>query len=278
MRVEPSQLKAFLLDGGLTSKAQLAQAEKTAETNKQTLEEALINSGLVKKEELTKLKAYILGIPFISLEEEKILPAILNIIPESIARKWNIVAFRKVGRNLEVAMLNPEDLQTIEFLKEKANLKILPRLTSEKSIQFALDQYQETPSAEKTIAAAGEEEIPKEELEKAARELPVIKIVDTLIKQAFLRRASDIQIEPMEKELAVRYRIGGALCEAMTLPNQVAAEVAARIKVLANLNIGEHHQTQEGDLQVEIDGRKTSLRVSIMPVKEGEKIILRLQP
>jgi len=246
MRVDPSQLKAFLLDSGIINKTQLSKAEKTAEADKQKLEDVLLKSGLVKEEELTKLKAYILGIPFVSLEEEKIPPETLSIIPEPIARKQNIVAFRKVGRNLEVAMLDPDDLQTIEFIKKKANLKILPRLTSEDSIKIALKQYQKSLQAEfgeiisqesktlpltsEKITVAGEEELPKEELEKAAQDLPVIKIVDTLIKHAILQRASDIHIEPMEKELIVRYRIDGILHEAMTLPRQVAAGAVARIK------------------------------------------------
>ncbi len=299
MRVEPSQLKAFLLDSGLINKNQLAKAEKEAIAKKQKLEEALLNLNLVKEEELIKLKAYILGIPFVNLEEEKISPEVLNIIPEPIARKQNIVAFRKTGRNLEVAMLDPDDLQTIEFIKKKANLRILPRLTSEKSIKSVLKQYQKSLQTEfgeiinqeaknLSLGADGEKinvldgenkiDIPKEELEKAAQDLPIIKIVDTLIKHAILQRASDIHIEPMEKELIIRYRIDGILHEAMTLPKQVAAGVVARIKVLSNLKLDEHRLPQDGRFKIETDDYKISFRVSVLPVYEGEKIVMRLLP
>lgn len=292
MRVEPEQLKAFLLDSGLVSKKQLEKAEKLAADGGQSVEDALVKSEMVKPEEITKLKAYILGIPFVNLEDEKISPEILRIIPEPIARKQNIVAFRQTDHNLEVAMLDPDDLQTIEFIKKKANLRILPRLTSEDSIKNALRQYQKSLQAEfgelikpeaKSIATitesrAEEAEPDKEELEKAAQDLPIIKIVDTLIKHAILQKASDIHIEPMEKELIVRYRLDGLLHEAMTLPKQIATGVVARIKVLSNLKLDEHRLPQDGRFKVEDSDYKISFRVSILPVYDGEKVVMRLLP
>ncbi|MBU1102858.1 Flp pilus assembly complex ATPase component TadA [Patescibacteria group bacterium] len=289
MQVDPSQLKAFLLDSNLVNKKQLEKAEKDSSKTKQKLDEFLVNTGLIKQEELTKLKAYILGIPFVNLEEEKISPEILQIIPEPIARKQNIVAFRKTGRNLEVAMLDPDDLQTIEFIKKKANLKILPRLTSVASIKNVLRQYQKSLKAEfgdiieretkiMPVITEGEEETTKEDLEKAAQDLPVIKIVDTLLKHAILQKASDIHIEPMEKEMIVRYRIDGLLHEAMTLPKQVATGIVARIKVLANMKLDEHRLPQDGRFKVETEEYKISFRVSILPVYDGEKIVMRLLP
>ncbi len=292
MRVDPAQLKAFLLDSGLINKKQLESAESEAQKTNEKLEDILIKSGVVKPEEVTKLKAYILGIPFVNLEEEKIPPEILHIIPEPIAKKQNIIAFRKTGRNLEVAMLDPDDLQTIEFIKKKANLRILPRLTSAESIKNAIRQYQKSLQAEfgeligqetkevATITESREEEAepPKEDLEKAAQDLPIIKIVDTLIKHAILQKASDIHIEPMEKDLIVRYRIDGLLHEAMTLPKQIATGVVARIKVLANLKLDEHRLPQDGRFKIEGEDYKISFRISILPVYDGEKIVMRLLP
>jgi len=293
MRIDPLQLKAFLLDSGLVNKKQLEKAEKEAGDKNEKLEEVLVASGEIKEEELTKLKAYILGIPFVNLEEEKIPPEILHIIPEPIARKQNIVAFRKSGRNLEVAMLDPDDLQTVEFIKKKANLKILPRLTSAESIKNVIRQYQkslqaefgemisqETPSLTFSVTQAHttESEPQKEELEKAAQDLPIIKIVDTLIKHAILQKASDIHVEPMEKELIIRYRIDGILHETMTLPKQIAPSVIARIKVLASLKLDEHRLPQDGRFKIETEDYKISFRVSILPVYDGEKIVMRLLP
>jgi len=148
MRVEPGQLKTFLLDAGLVNEAQFEKAQKKAEKTNQRISDVLVSEGLITQEELIKLQAYILGIPFVNLEKEIVPPDVLKIIPEPIARSHNIVAFRKKGEHLEVAMLDPEDLQTIEFVKKKTNLKILPRLTTSASIKNILRQYQKTLEAE----------------------------------------------------------------------------------------------------------------------------------
>ena len=287
MRVEPGQLKAFLLDAALVAKDQFEKALKRAEITRQKVGDVLVSDGLITQEELIKLEAYILGIPFINLEKEKISPEVLKFIPEPIARSHNIVAFRKKGNNLEVAMLDPEDLRTVEFIKKTANLKILPRLTTSESIKNVLNQYQKTLEAEfgeiikkeaGIIKPIKEEEIfeEKEELLKAAKELPVIRIVDTLMKHAILQRASDIHIEPLEKEVIVRYRIDGILHDAMTLPKQVSSGIVARIKVLSNLKLDEHRLPQDGRFKIETEDYRYSIRVSVLPVFDGEKIVMRL--
>ncbi|PIV64911.1 MAG: hypothetical protein COS09_02375, partial [Candidatus Nealsonbacteria bacterium CG01_land_8_20_14_3_00_12] len=127
MRVEPQQLKAFLLDAGLVTEEQFDAALKKAKKTNQKVGDVLVSEGLISEEELIKLEAYILGIPFVNLEKEIVPSEVLKIIPEPIARSHNIVAFRKKGDDLEVAMLDPEDLRTIEFIKKTTPLRILPR-------------------------------------------------------------------------------------------------------------------------------------------------------
>lgn len=290
MRIEESQLKAFLLDAGLVKKEVIVSAEKEAVKSKKSLHDVLLNRGDIKEAELQRLEAYILGIPFVDLSHETIDPEILRIIPEPIARKHNIVSFHKREKDLEVAMIDPDDLPTIDFIKKKAGLRILPRLTTPESIQYVLKQYQKTLEAEfgeiikkeastLKIETATEEGITeKEELEKLAEDLPVIRIVDTLIHHAILQSASDIHIEPMEKEIMVRYRIDGILHEAMTLPKQIGLGLVARIKVMGNLKLDEHRLPQDGRFKVETGDSKTSFRVSILPVFDGEKIVMRLLP
>lgn len=287
MKVEIGQLKAFLLDAGLVAGKQLEDAQKKAEKTKQKIEDVLISEGLITQEELIKLEAYILGIPFVNLEKEIVSPEVLKFIPEPIARSNNIVAFRRKGNDLEVAMLDPEDLRTIEFIKKTADFKILPRLTTPESIKNVLRQYQKTLEVEfgeiiqkeaGIIKPIKEEELveEKEDLKKIAEELPVIRIVDTLLKHAILQRSSDIHIEPMEKEVLVRYRIDGILHDAMILPKQTALGIVARIKVLSNLKLDEHRLPQDGRFKVETEDYKYSIRVSILPVFDGEKIVMRL--
>jgi len=289
MRVEPKQLKAFLLDANLVTEEHFDAAQKKAEKTNQKVGDVLVSEGLISQEELIKLEAYILGIPFVNLEKEVVSPEALKIIPEPIARSHNIIAFRKQGNDLEVAMLDPEDLRTIEFIKKTTPLRILPRLTNSASIKNVIRQYQRTLEAEfgefikkeaEGIKVIKEEEVieEKEELKKVAEELPVVRIVDTLLKHAVLQRASDIHIEPTEKEVVVRYRIDGILHDAMTLPKLVASGIVARVKVLSNLKLDEHRLPQDGRFKVETEEYKYSIRVSILPVFDGEKIVMRLLP
>lgn len=297
MRVEESQLKAFLLDSGLVKSDRLKEAEQEAVKLGKPLQEVLLNKGFIQEPELKRLEAYILGIPFVDLTHETIQPQILRIIPEAIARKYNIIAFKKTGKDLEVAMLDPDDIQTIEFIRKKEGLRILPRLTTPESLQHLLKQYQKTLEAEfgeilkkeagelKVVsgeegpssakATAGEE---AEELKKLAEDLPVIRIVDTLVRHAILQLASDIHIEPAEKEVMVRYRIDGILHDAMTLPKQIAQGLVARIKVMANLKLDEHRLPQDGRFKIETTEYRISFRVSVLPIFDGEKIVMRLLP
>lgn len=289
-RIEPQQLKAFLLDSELVSKENIEKAEAKAEKTGERLGDILVSGGLIKEDDFLRLQAYILGVPFINLEKEKIDPEILRVIPEPIARRHNIVAFKKTDKDLEVAMLNPEDLGTIDFIKKQSNLRILPRLTNSVSIKHALQQYQKSLEAEFgeiikektsqfTISAEnGEGAEDSEDLKKIAEDLPIVKIVDTLLRHAILQKASDIHIEPLEKEVIVRYRIDGILREAMVLPKTIAGGIAARVKVLSNLKLDEHRLPQDGRFKAESEDYKVSFRVSILPVTEGEKIVIRLLP
>lgn len=287
MKVENQQLRAFLLDAGLVTKKKFDTILKKADKAGRKVGDVLISEGLVSEDELIKLNAYILGVPFVDIETIKISPEVLRIIPEPIARSHNIIAFRKKQKNLEVAMLDPEDLRTIEFIKKKANLRILPRLTTSKGIKNALKQYERTLEAEfgeiikkeaGTISLKKTKKIASKEkdLKKVAEELPVIKIVDTLIHHAILQRASDIHIESLEKEIAVRYRIDGILRDAMILPKKAASGIVARIKVLSDLKLDEHRLPQDGRFKVETEDYKYSIRVSILPTINGEKIVMRL--
>ncbi len=287
MKIKSGQLKAFLLDFGLVTEKQFEESQKKAKQINQEISDILISEGLISQEELIRLEAYILGIPFVNLEKEKIEPSILKIIPESIARSHNIIAFRKTGSNLEVAMLDPEDLRVIEFIKKTTPLKILPRLTTPESIKHILKQYQKTlevefgdiikKEAEGVKVITKKETIEeKEELKKVAAEMPIIKIVDTLMKHAILQRASDVHIEPLEKEVIVRYRIDGVLRDAMTLPKQASSGIVARIKVLSDLKLDEHRLPQDGRFKIEAEDYKYSVRVSVLPVFGGEKIVMRL--
>ena len=280
MRIENRQLKDFIKDTELIKDEDLEAAFKEAEEKGGRLGNLLLEKKLIEEEQLRKLYAYIMGVPFVDLTKEVIPPEILQVVPEPIAKKYRIVAFERGPKDLKVAMMNPEDIQTIDFIRKKTGLKIITCLTTEESINEALKQYEKSLKAEfgdiinKSSAEVGEES--EEDLEKVAQGMPIIRIVDTLIKHAILQEASDIHIEPEEKEVRVRYRIDGILHDAMTLPKQVIQGIIARIKVLSNLKLDEHRVPQDGRFKIEKDGLRISFRVSILPVMDGEKIVMRL--
>ena len=148
MYIEEKQLREFIKDSGLVSRGDLLLAEKEADAGKESVGSVLVRKGKVNEDDLRKVQAYLLGIPFVNLKQQKIDFETLSLIPEPIARNHNIIPFKKNGDSLEVAMLDPEDLRTIEFIKRKSDLKILPRLTTEESIKNVLKQYQKTLEAE----------------------------------------------------------------------------------------------------------------------------------
>ena len=280
MRIENSQLKEFILDAKMVDEKKLEEAFQESQEQKKKLGDVLLAKELIDEVKLRKLYAYILGVPFVDISKESIPSEILRIIPEPIAKKYKIIAFEKNSQELKVAMLNPEDMQTIDFIRKKTNLKIISCLTTEESIEEALKQYSQSLKAEfGDIIDKNAEEVSGDEggdLEKIAQDMPVIRIVDTLIKHAILQNASDIHIEPDEKEVRVRYRIDGILHEAMILPRQVRDGIIARIKVLSNLKLDEHRVPQDGRFKLEKDGDKISFRVSILPIFDGEKVVMRL--
>jgi type IV pilus assembly protein PilB len=288
MQIGNDQLKKFIIDTGLVSLSDIETAENTAKEEGVGFDEVLIREGKINPDDLRQMKAYILGVPFISLKNEKIDFSILSLIPEPIARNRNIVAFKKNDTTLEVAMLDTGDIEAINFIKKKTGLKILPRLTDTESIKTVLLQYQKSLKAEfgdiiqkeavgiKMISDDEADTHSEEDLKKLAEDLPVVRIVDTLLNHAIIQGASDIHIEPMENQLLVRYRVDGILHDAMILPKNTAPGMTARIKVLANLKLDEKRLPQDGRFKIESSGQAVAFRVSILPTYYGEKTVMRL--
>lgn len=294
MKVDDQQLKVFLIDTNLITKEDLEIALKESRETGESLEDVVMKKKLVTEEQLNKLKAYILGIPYVDLTKSEIDPDILKLIPEQVAKQYNAVAFDKQGNQLKVAMTDPNDLQFLDFINKKTGFEIIPCLTDSESIKKALKLFQKSLKAEfgdlvqeagikeegegdkLVISAEGEGGEEGIDLKKAAEDLPVVKIVDTLLKHAILQGASDIHIEPEERDLVVRYRIDGVLHDAMTLPKMAFPGITARIKVLSNLKIDEHRLPQDGRFKVETSDYRVAFRVSIIPVFDGEKIVMRL--
>lgn len=287
--METEALKNFLIDSRLISAKDFALAETEAQEHSKKLEDVLISKAYLTEDDLRRAKSYVLGIPFVDLKRERISREILSLIPEPIARKHNIVAYKKGIDTLEVAMLDPLDLEAIDFIRKGTKLKILPRLTDTESMRDVLVLYQKSLKAEfgdliqkellalKASVGLGGEPT-DEDLKKLAEDLPVVRIVDSLLEHAVMQRASDIHIEPYETELVIRYRLDGVLHDAMILPKEIAPGIVARIKVLANLRLDEKRLPQDGRFKTVEDNINVSYRVSTLPTQYGEKVVMRLLP
>ncbi len=286
MYISDTHLKSFLADAGLVSQKAFDAAEEEAKGSGRPVGEILTAKHAIGEDELRRTYAYILGIPFVSLVGTEIKYEVLSLIPEPIARRNNIIVYSHRGDELEVAMLDTDDLAAIDFIRKKTRRKILPRLTDDASIKYALKQYQqglkdnlgdvierETAALEKSAVIGKEDE---KDLRQMAEGVSAVRIVDTLLRHANAQGASDIHIEPLETSLLIRYRIDGILHDAMELPKTAAAAITARIKVLANMRLDEHRLPQDGRFGAESGGEKISFRVSILPTYYGEKIVMRL--
>ncbi len=241
------------------------------------LEEALLAK--MPEETLYRVIAEYFKVPFIDLKGVQVRKDFLDLVPEPIATTHDIVPFDKGESLLKVATLDPEDLQTIEFLKHKTGLEVQVHVTTPFALHEIIKQYKRSLKAEfEDIAkvAAPSEETDQQKLRELAQDLPVVRIVESLLEHAVFEGASDIHIEPTEQDLAVRYRVDGILRNVMTLPKNAQAGILARIKVLSNLKLDEHRLPQDGRMKISGAGYKYSVRVSTLPVMDGEKVVMRL--
>lgn len=253
---------------------------KTGETEEEVIKELR----LVSDDDFIKAKAGFLRVPFVDLDTIGFSPEALNLVPESVAQKYNIVPYRfdPKEKTLFVTMANPLDLETIEFLEKRTNLKISVSMSTEKQISsFVREKYIREKNITSEVSKAlserkDEEQEMKKAQEKVAVEAPVAKIVSTILEYAIKSRASDVHIEPQEENVRVRYRIDGILQEKYLLPRNVHDAVVSRIKILSNLKIDEKRVPQDGRFFFSADGSDVDLRISTLPTTYGEKVVMRL--
>ncbi len=239
----------------------------------------LIEKKIISPTILYESIANFFEIPFIDLKNQTIRKDVLFIIPEAIASSHNIIAFDSDTKELKVAVTDPEDLEIFEFLRKKTSLELKIHLTTPEGINDTLKQYHKSLKAEfnylnDDISKVSEDG--NKNLKKLAEDLPVVRIVDTLLEYAIMENASDIHIEPEEKDVIVRYRIDGVLHNVMILPKNVQSGIVARIKILSNLKVDEHRMPQDGRFKIKNKEYKVAFRVSILPTFDGEKLVLRL--
>jgi type IV pilus assembly protein PilB len=269
-------VRGSIKKSGLISDEVFLNVDELASREHIPLYSAILKMDLITDQKLGELVANSLGIPFVRLSEIDIPKDILNVIPEVVARKQLIISFNKDREGLQVAMADPADVEIVEFLKKKTGLPIVVHFATVDDVENALALYSENMGAvfEKII----QENIGRIEGEKDApvRDLPIIKIVDTIISYAYQNKASDIHIEPQNEGSITRFRIDGVLHDVATLPGEIHPQIVSRVKILSELRIDEHQSAQDGKFQFDTSREKLDVRVSIMPITNGEKVVMRL--
>ena len=273
-----------LVKRNLITKEKIDSVIEESKKTGMAFDKALIASGIVKENQLASVRADLLGVPFIDLKEYLIDPAVVELVPEEVARKLKIMPLFKIEDTLTVAMMDPKEIYAIDELRRKTKSKAIDTvLSSESDISFAIDQhYGKGGNVDEVVKGMVEtkqgatEEVEAKVLEQMAEETPVIKIVNLLVVQALKERASDIHLEPAEEHLGVRYRIDGVMRNVNPLPKHLQGAIISRIKILAKIDIAEKRRPQDGRIQAKIENKDIDIRVSTYPTVYGENVVLRI--
>jgi len=275
MEIPSALLKKVLIELDFLSAKEFEKTLRQAKKEKKSLEEFLISHDIVSDQELGHIIAEDQGYRFVNLRKESIPDEILKIVPEVVAKKQEIIAFGKDAKGLHVAMAHPENLDIQNFLAKKTGFPIISYYATHNDLKEALSRYKKgiEEEFERIIERSAQEAI-KEGTKP--EDIAVVKIVDTLLAYAYENRASDIHIEPYADKTVVRFRIDGILHDVVVFPSRIHNLIVSRIKILAKLRTDEHRAAQDGKLRFESNGQQIDVRVSIVPIEEGEKTVLRI--
>lgn len=278
-----SSFEKILESFGFLSSEQAEFVKSEAARRQENPEKIVTQMGWATAEQIAQARAKLIGVPYISLEKQPISPEILSVLPEEVAKRFSVVPIAREGDVLSVAMVDPLDLQIIEFVEKKTGLTVRPYLSTQLAITKTIaEQYSGGLSSEVQEAlkeaAPGflRPAAPKAEAVGILGEAPVARIVSTLLEYGIKVRASDIHIEPLENETRIRYRIDGVLHEKLVLPIKIHDAIVSRIKILGNMKIDEKRLPQDARFNFKIGTEEIDLRISSMPTTWGEKVVMRL--
>lgn len=280
MRLSDKTIKQIVEQSEFVDKDKLKEAIKTSQELRKPLSEILIFKGLLSEEVLGQLVADYFEAPFISLKKKTISKEVLSQVPETTARIFRVIPVEIRGDKIKLGMEDPRNLEAIEFVKRKTGYEVIPCFITSEELNKALSLYKASIKEEfsqiirETVQKSGLTDI--SDVRKAAGDIPVVKVLDTLLEYAMAEGASDIHLELEEEETIARFRVDGFLRDVLTLPKEVHSALVARIKILASLKIDEHRVPQDGRFKFESNTEYISLRVSILPSFYGENVVMRL--
>src|SRR5262245_25642054 len=284
-----SRLGELLIREKLISLQQLRKAQDEQKKSGSNLGYTLAKLGYISDGEITSFLSTQYRLPAINLDEYEIDAEVVKLVSREVCEKHRLIPVSRSGSSLIVAMSDPTNLNAIDDIKFLTGFNVEPVVSSETSIQAAIERYYNAgPSYEEVMAdldlgdedidfSAEEEEVNAMELERASADAPVVRLVNVLLLNAIRKGASDIHCEPYEKKLRIRYRIDGVLHEEMTPPLKLKAAMVSRLKIMSQLDIAERRLPQDGRIKLKLGkGREMDFRVSVLPTMWGEKVVMRL--
>lgn len=289
MAAKDDYLIDTLIDMGLLMPSDIEEARAHADSTGEGVLDTLVSKGVIRSADVATAKAAQLGVEYVPLGEMRLTDEVIAAVPRHIAKRYNVVPIYKTEMGVVVAIADPSDLDTLDGLQHSLNMEVEARVSTPEDIEAALNKYygggsaredsvskmiQDITEGEVEIAKVGALGGPDEEVVEA--DAPIIKLVNTLIVEAFKSRASDIHLEPLGKRFRVRYRIDGVLHEMQSPPKTLQNSIISRLKIQSNMSIAERRIPQDGRIQAAVGGKTIDLRVSCLPTVHGESIVMRI--
>ncbi|MDA2936195.1 GspE/PulE family protein [Patescibacteria group bacterium AH-259-L05] len=273
MKITPEKLKALLVDPGHISAPQFKAAVDEAKKRKKDLADVIVDNNLIKDEQLGRLLAEESEYPFVNLRKEKIDETVLNLIPELVAQSKGVIAYEHTKEGVKVGMVMPDDLEVRHLIEKRIGERVLPRFITKRDLNEALFKYK--PSLKEDFEDILKE-LERSDLPRDKRDDAIVKMVDALLIYGYENKASDIHIEPYINKVMVRFRIDGVMHDVLEIPKELLDFIITRIKILSKLRIDEHRAAQDGKFRFNTKGGLVDVRVSVVPVTEGENAVMRL--
>ncbi|HWO70694.1 MAG TPA: type IV-A pilus assembly ATPase PilB [Actinomycetota bacterium] len=279
-RRKPKQLGQILIEQGLITEEQLQAALEVHHRTPKSLGRVLIDMGLIKEADLVRALAEQVGLEFVDLSETQIDPAAAALLPETLARRYRALPIGERDGKLLVAMSDPANVYALDDIRAITNRDVQPVVATASDVEQAISRFSQLDGQVEQLAseaASALEAEGEEDLEAAVEDAPIVKLVNAIMTQAVADRASDVHIEPHEKDVRIRFRVDGVLHEAMSrAPKAIQNGLISRLKVMADLNIAEKRVPQDGRISMKVGGRQLDLRVATLPTVWGEKVVIRV--
>jgi type IV pilus assembly protein PilB len=276
---KPKQLGQILLEEGLLTQEQLDRALEQHRNTPKSLGRVLIDLGFIRERDLVRALAQQVGLDFVDLSEYPIVATATTLLPEQLARRYRALPISEQDGRLLVAMSDPANVYALDDIRSVTGRDVQPVVATAQDVEQAINKYSQVGDQVEALASEAAEALDEgadADIDAAFEDAPIVRLVNAIMTQAVQDRASDVHIEPTEKDVRVRFRVDGVLHEVMHSPKNIQNGLLSRLKVMAELNIAEKRVPQDGRISMKVANRQLDLRVATLPTVYGEKIVIRI--